>query len=135
MTRNIPRLLYALSATIFGFGGLMHALAYARKALPDIAASNLTPFFQAELKGLWLCDSTTLVALAILFGFLAVKPAAASRTLVLLIALVPAGTIFVLYTFLGAFYAAHLLLAATAMVVLASLLSSETDSALSAAAT
>ena len=133
MTRNLSRLLYALSAAIFGFGGLMHALAYARKALPDFTASSLAPFFQAELKALWLCDSTTLIALALLFGYLAVKPAAMSRTLVWLVALVPAGTTFMLYTFLGAFYAGHLLLAATAMVVLASVLSPETDRALAAA--
>lgn len=133
MTRKFSRLLYATSAIIFGFGGLMHALAYVRKALPTVAGSSLSPFFQAELKALWLCDSTTLVALAILFGYLSVKPAAISWPLVWLIALVPAGTTFMLYTFLGAFYAGHLLLAATTMVVLASVLSPETDRALASA--
>jgi len=134
MTRNLSRLLYALSALIFGFGGVMHALAFVRKALPTIAASNLAPFFQAELKTLWLCDSTTLVALAVLFGYLSVKPCAMSRTLVWLVALVPAGTTLLLYTFLGPFYAGHLLLAATVMAVLASALSPETDRSLAVAA-
>jgi hypothetical protein len=134
MVRTVSRLLYAASATIFAFGGLAHALVYAKKSGAEITASNLSPFFQAELKALWLCDSTTLVALAAAFFYLAVKPTAANRTVVLLMALVPAGTTFVLYAFLGAFYAAHLLLLATSMAVVASLLTSETARSLSAAA-
>ena len=132
MTRIIPRVLYATAATIFAFGSLAHAAVFFRKAGADIGASSLSPFTQTELKALWLCDSTTLIALAILFGFLAVRPAAINRTLVLLIALVPAGTTFLLYTFLGAFYAAHLLLAATLMAVLASVLQPDTNRALAA---
>src|SRR5277367_5911735 len=134
MARTVSRLLYVASASIFTFGGLAHAFVYAKKSGAEIAASNLSPFFQAELKALWLCDSTTLVALAAIFFYLAVKPTAASRTIVFLIALVPAGTTFLLYTFLGAFYAAHLLLLATGMAVVASLLTSETAQSHPAAA-
>jgi hypothetical protein len=134
MNRIVSRSLYAVSACIFAFGSLAHAFAYVKAALPHFAASNLSPFFQAELKGLWLCDSTTLAALAVVFFYLAVRPAAASRTLVFLIALVPAGTTLALYAFLGAFYAAHLLLLATGMVITASVLTPQTGSLPAAAA-
>jgi len=122
MTRILPRFLYAAAAVIFAFGSLAHAAVFFLKAGAGIGASNLTPLLQSELKGLWLCDSTTLAALAAVFFYLAARPQAANRSLVVLIALVPAGTTLVLYVFMGAFYAAHMLLAATAMAVTASFL-------------
>lgn len=134
MTRIVPRVLYATAATIFAFGSLAHAAVYFRKAGADIGASSLAPFAQTELKALWLCDSTTLFALAIIFFCLAARPAGASRTLVSLIALVPAGTTFLLYVFLGAFYAAHLLLAAIAMILVAAFLAPQTEETPSALA-
>jgi hypothetical protein len=122
MTRMLPRLLYAASAAIFAFGSFAHAAVFFLKAGAGIGASNLSPLLQSELKGLWLCDSTTLAALAAVFFYLAARPQAANRTLVILVALVPAGTTLVLYVFMGAFYAAHMLLAATAMAITANLL-------------
>lgn len=133
MTRSIPRILYAAAALIFAFGSFAHTLSYFRKAMATISASNLPPFYEQALKSLWLCDSTTLAALAAVSIYLAAKPSAASRTLVLLIALVPAGTTFMLYTFLGAFFAGHLLLAATVLLVLASSLNAQSDRVLAAA--
>lgn len=134
MTRNISRLLYALAATIFLLGSLAHAAVYFRKAGADIGASGLKLFMQTELKALWLCDSTTLFALAIVFFYLAARPTGASRTLVSLIALVPAGTTLLLYAFLGAFYAAHLLLAAIAMILVAAFFAPQTEETPSAMA-
>ncbi len=126
MARNFSRLLYALSAAIFALGGLAHAAVYFRKSDGEIGASNLAPFTLTELKALWLCDSTTLIGLAIVFFYLAARPGSANRTLVSLMALIPVGTTFLLYAFLGAFYAAHLLLAAVAMILAAALLAPQT---------
>jgi hypothetical protein len=122
MNHRIPRLLLAASAAIFAFGGMMHAAAYMAKASSNISAANLPPFLGAELKVLWLADSTTLMALALVVGFIAAKPVSAARAVVVLLALVPAGTTVLLYLFLGPFYAGHLLMAASVMVVVAGLL-------------
>jgi hypothetical protein len=122
MNSRIPRLLLATAAAILGFGGAMHAAAYAAKALPSISGSNLPPFLGAEIKVLWLADSTTLIALAIVFGFIAAKPTSATKAVVMLLAVVPAATAALLYLFLGPFYAGHLLLAASAMVFVAGLI-------------
>ena len=122
MNSRVPRLLLATSAAIFAFGGIMHALAYAAKALPAISRSNLPPFFGAELKVLWLADSTTLMAIALVVGFLAARPYSASKAVIMLLSGVPAATAMLLYLFLGPFYAGHMLLAASAMVFAAGLI-------------
>lgn len=122
MNSLISRLLHGASALVFAFGGVMHAAAFAAKALPSIDGSNLPPFFGAELKVLWLADSATLIALALIFAVIAVKPAVATRTIVMLIALIPFATTLLLYFFLGPFYAGHLLLAACVMAVVAGFL-------------
>ena len=116
------RLLLALSAAIFAFGAAMHALAYRATASAQIENANVPAFLGRELKGLWLTDSTTLAAMALLCAFVAARPDAASGYFVMLLSLVPAATAAVLYVFLGGFYAAHMLMAASAMVFVAGLL-------------
>jgi len=113
------RILFGLAAAIFGIGGVLHGLAYSGSASPRLDGARLPAFFAGELRVLWLADSTTLPALALLFGFLAVRPTAATRPLIFLLALVPLGTTSLLYAFLGGFYAAHLLFAASLMVIAA----------------
>jgi hypothetical protein len=122
MNTRFPRLLLATSAAIFAFGGTMHAVAYVAKALPSISGSDLPPFLRSELKVLWLADSTTLMALALVFGLIAAKPAAASKAVIMLLAIVPAAITALLYVFLGPFYPGHMLLAASAMVIAAGVL-------------
>jgi hypothetical protein len=122
MNSRIPRLLLATSAAIFAFGGAMHAIAYVAQALPSISGSNLSPFLRSELKVLWLADSATLLALAVVFGLIAAKPAAASKAVIMLLAIVPAAITALLYVFLGPFYAGHMLLAASAMVFAAGMI-------------
>lgn len=116
------RVLLGLAAAIFGIGGVLHGLAYRTSASPRLDGVHLPAFFARELRVLWLADSATLLALAVLFGFLAVRPMAASKPLLFLLALVPLGTTSLLYAFLGGFYAAHLLAAASLMVVAAAFL-------------
>jgi hypothetical protein len=125
MKRRTPRLLLAASAAIFAFGGIMHTAAYVAKASSSIDAANVPPFLGAELKVLWLADSTTLLALALLFAFIAAKPASAARVVVVLLALIPAATAMLLYLFLGPFYAGHMLMAASVMAIIAGLLMSK----------
>jgi hypothetical protein len=109
------RLLLASSAAICMFGGIMHAIAYAAKASQVIGSSGLPAFFAAELKVLWLADSTTLIALSLVFALIAAKPLSAGKAVIMLLAIVPAAITALLYAFLGPFYAGHLLLIASAM--------------------
>ena len=116
------RILLGLAAAIFGIGGVLHALAYHTSASSRLDGAHMPAFFAGELRVLWLADSSTLLALAVLFGFLAMRPTAATRPLLFLLAMVPLGTTSLLYVFLGGFYAAHLLAAASLMVIAAAFL-------------
>lgn len=112
----ITRALLGGAGFIFGLGGVLHAAAFFSKASSLIDAASAKGFFGRELKVLWLADSTTLICLALICAFLAFRPDAVSKPMLFLISLVPASTTALLYTFLGAFYAAHLLLLGTVMV-------------------
>jgi hypothetical protein len=122
MQSRAPRVLLGLSSAILLFGGAMHGVAYMLKAASAIGLSNLPPFLASELKVLWMADSTTLISVGATYAFLAVRPQAASGVVVLLITAVPAATTVLLYGFLGGFYAAHLLAAASVMGFAAGLL-------------
>lgn len=87
----------------------MHAAAFA-KLQSIIAASQLPAFAAGSFRGLWLGDAATLLLTAALFFSAAVRPASATRGMVVLVALIPAATAVLIYTFLGAFFAGHLLL-------------------------
>jgi hypothetical protein len=118
----ISRVLLALAAAIFFLGAVMHSIAFFAKASRVIDASTLKAFFSSELKVLWLADSTTLMGLAVVFGLMAARPASGTRPVILILSWIPAATTALLYFFLGPFYAAHLLLAATLMVILSALI-------------
>jgi len=96
----------------------MHASAF-HKAVKAVAVSNLPAFFGNALKGLWLADSTTMFALALIFGLFAIKPWAASRAAVILTSLIPAGIAAMIYLFMGAFFAGHLLLLSAMLALIA----------------
>jgi hypothetical protein len=115
-------MLLTLAAVIFGFGAVMHAYAYFAKTSWEITASNLRPLLASEFRVLWLADSTTLASMAVVCAFLAIRPSAASGTVVALLALVPTATTALLYGFLGPFYAGHLLLAGSVLTLLAGVL-------------
>lgn len=100
----------------------MHALAF-RKALAALDASNLPAFYARSCKGLWLADSVTLVLVGVAFAAIAARPALAASPIVVLLALVPAGTAVLIYIFVGSFFAAHLLLFASALALVASFVS------------
>lgn len=114
MALGASTFLFGSAAVLSGFGGVMHAAAF-RKAVTAFAGSNLPHFYAGSSKGLWLADSATLLILAVIFGVVAVRPSAASRSIVMLVTLIPAATAVLLYTFLGGFYAGHLLLVISAL--------------------
>jgi hypothetical protein len=105
---RVPRFLLAAAAALAAVGGVMHGVAFskARTAYDD---SNLPAFFGGSAKGLWLADSSTLLLLAVVFSLAALRPATATRQSLILIALVPFCTALTIYTFLGPFFAGHLL--------------------------
>jgi hypothetical protein len=113
-----PRYLLAASSAILALGGLMHARAF-RKALAAANASDLPEFYAGSLKALWLIDSATLITLAVVLGFLAARPGSAAPTVVVLLALIPAATGVLLYTFIGPFLPAHMLLTAAVLAGIA----------------
>src|SRR5262245_11390041 len=109
-----PRLLLAMASLLSAAGGSIHAATF-RKCQIVITASDLPRFYGGSSKGLWLADSATLLILAAIFGLVAARPSAATRQLVMLVALIPAATAVMLYTFLGGFFAGHLLLVIAAL--------------------
>lgn len=118
MVTRTARWLLACSSMLSALGGAIHAAAFS-KALAAIDASNLPRFYGGSSKGLWLADSATLFILAAIFGLITARPPTATRPLLILVALIPAGTAIFLYTFLGNFFAGHLLLAIAALAFFA----------------
>ncbi|HEY1768940.1 MAG TPA: hypothetical protein VGG02_01625 [Chthoniobacterales bacterium] len=115
---SFARFFLGLAAALLLFGGILHTRAFP-KAVAAVGNSNLAPFFGKALQGLWLIDSTVLFTLGFVFGLLALRPRLASGAVIVLVGVIPAMTAVLLYRFIGAFPAAHLLLAVTVCVVLA----------------
>jgi hypothetical protein len=115
-----PRLLLACSSFLSAAGGALHAAAFG-KALPAISASNLPRVYEGSSKALWLADSAVLFIVAAVFGLIAIRPSTATRPVVLLVALIPAATAALIYTFLGNFFAGHVLVAIAALALFAGL--------------
>lgn len=106
---QLSRTLLGSASLIAALGAAIHAAAFGRLR-SVIAASHLPALAAGSFQGLWLSDTATLFLAAVLFLVVAVRPAAAARSVVVLIALIPAATAVLIYTFLGAFFAGHLLL-------------------------
>jgi hypothetical protein len=83
-----------------------------------VAKSDLIPFAAKSLRILWLEDSVVLLVLAIAFAFIAAWPSAATKWVIVLIALIPAATAVLVYYFAGSFIAGHILLAAATLAIL-----------------
>ena len=119
MQSRAPRLVLAFCSLLLAFGAFAHAKAF-RSAASVIRTAQLPSIYGSDFKALWLSDSTTLLTVAALFAAVALRPSIASRTLVFMIALIPAATAIFIYIFVGAFYAGHLLLGTAVAAVLAS---------------
>jgi hypothetical protein len=121
MSNRLPRILLVLAAFLLAGGGVFHALAF-RKALSVIEGSNLPAFDAHAVEALWLSDATTLVAVASFYLYIAARPAAASRTALLLVTLIPLATALLIYTFVGNFIPGHILIVATLLAAVAAML-------------
>ena len=111
LAKSIPRFLLGFAALLLAIGAILHASAF-NKISSAIANSNLAVFAANSLKVLWVADSATSIILAALFGLIAVQPAAATRGVIVLTALIPAATAVCIYTFIGSFIGAHILFVA-----------------------
>src|SRR5277367_2189661 len=116
-----PKVLLIFSSVLLALGAVMHASAF-HKTDAAVAASNLAPFFGNSLRALWLADATTLWAVAALYALSAFKPSLSSRAVIWLTSFIPAATAFMLYVFLGAFFAGHLLMLAALTACIAGIM-------------
>ena len=123
MKSSLMRAFFITAALALAIGAIMHAVAF-QKIQEALFVSNLSPFAAESLRVLWLADSATCLLVAAFFGGLVVKPAGANHFAALLVALIPASTAVLIYTFLGSFIGAHLLLAASLCAIAGTLLKS-----------
>ncbi|HEU5246088.1 MAG TPA: hypothetical protein VFU09_03260 [Candidatus Udaeobacter sp.] len=118
----LERILLAFSAIVLAIGAWIHTSAF-NKMSGAVAKSDLIPFLGKGLKVLWLQDSTIAVVLAIVFAVAAIRPAAASKPMIVLLALVPLITAVLTYYFVGNFFGGHIFLVAGVAAILGALLS------------
>ena len=122
--RPVSRFLFAFSALCLAAGSTVHAVAFP-KAAGVVSRSNLPSFFASAFKGLWLSDSASLFALALVFGFIATRPHSATRLLAVLLGLVPLASAVSIYSTMGNFFAGHVLLLASGAALLGGALRQE----------
>ena len=122
--RLLSRILLSISAIVFAFGAYIHTSAFGRMS-DAVAKSDLLPFFGNGFRTLWLMDSTVQIALALVFAIVAIRPSAATRPTVILIALVPLSTAGFIYYFIGNFVGGHIFLAGGLAAILGALLKPE----------
>lgn len=120
-SQTTSRSLLVLSAIILAAGAIMHGIAY-RKASAIVEQSTLSSFFQAAFKGLWLGESLGFLTLALALACIATSPRLAATPLVLILALMPLGCAVALFSTMGGFFAAYLMLLAAALMLLAAAL-------------
>jgi len=111
MVKPYGRFLLAFAALLLAVGAIMHASAF-KKIVSAITDSNLEAFAAGSLKLLWLGDSVTLLLLAAAFAFIAARPSAGTRWIIVILSLIPASTAILIYTFIGSFIGGHVLIVA-----------------------
>lgn len=107
----LGRILLTFSAILLVIGAWIHTSAFGRVS-GAVAKSNIDAFVGKGLKVLWLQDSTIAIVLAIVFATVAIRPFAASKTVVVLLGLVPVVTAALVYHFIGNFVGGHIFLTA-----------------------
>jgi hypothetical protein len=117
----ISRILLGFSATLLAVGAHFHTSAF-NKTATAMAESNLPAFLGSGLKVLWLQDSVITNVLAIILAIVAVKPTAAPKWILVVLALVPIITAGLVYHFIGNFFGGHIFLTAGIAAILGALL-------------
>ena len=113
----LGRILLASSAIVLAIGAWIHTAGFDRMSA-GVAKSDLNPFLGRGLKVLWLQDSTIAIVLAIVFAVVAIRPAAASKPVIVLLALVAVMTAALTYYFIGNFFGGHIFLVAGIAAIL-----------------
>jgi len=119
--KTFSRILLAFSALVFAFGAWIHTSAFGRMST-TVAKSDLPGFFGNGFRTLWLMDSSVQIALATIFAIVAIRPAAATKPIVLLVAFIPLATSVFIYYFIGNFIGGHLFLTGAVAAILGTLL-------------
>src|SRR5437764_14426966 len=111
MMKMLGRILLAFSAILLAVGAWIHTSAFNRVSAA-VAKSDLDAFIGKGLKVLWFQDSTIAIVLAIVFAIVAIRPFAVSKTVIVLLGLVPVVTAALAYHFIGNFIGGHIFLTA-----------------------
>jgi hypothetical protein len=117
----LGRILLAFSAILLVIGAWIHTSAFGRVSTA-VAKSDIDAFVGKGLKVLWLQDSTIAIVLALVFAIVGLRPFAASKTVIVLLGLVPVVTSALVYLFIGNFVGGHIFLTAGVAAVLGGLL-------------
>ena len=117
----LSRILLGLSAILLAVGAHFHTSAFG-KTSTAVAESNLPAFLGNGLKVLWLQDSLITNVLAIIFAIVAIKPTAAPKWIIIVLAFVPIITASLVYHFIGNFFGGHIFLTAGVAAVFGALL-------------
>src|SRR5262249_49289908 len=118
--KAFSRILFAVSALILAFGAYVHTSAFG-KVSAAVAKSDLPEFFGKGFKVLWLQAGVIQIIFVIVFAVLAIRPSAAPRWIVVMLALLLLTTVAFVYYFIGNFIAGHLFLAASVAAILGAL--------------
>jgi hypothetical protein len=122
--KTLSRVLFAIAALLLAFGVYVHTSAFNRVSA-SVAKSDLSDFLGKGLKVLWLQDSALQIIFAVVFAVLAIRPTAAPRWVVVMLAALLLTTVVSVYYFIGNFIAGHLFLAVAIAAILGALLNSE----------
>jgi hypothetical protein len=119
----LSRIGFLLSALVFAVGAWIHSAAFGRMSAA-VAKSDLPLFLGRGFRTLWLQDSVIQIVFAVVFASIAIRPNAATRPIILLIALIPATTAIFIYCFIGNFIGGHIFLIGALAAILGALLKS-----------
>jgi hypothetical protein len=117
----LGRILLAFSAIVLAVGAWIHTAGFDRMSA-GVAKSDLSPFLGRGFKVLWLQDSTIAIVLAIVFAVVALRPAAASKPVIFVLAIVPVITAALTYYFIGTLFGGHIFLVSGVAEILGRLL-------------
>jgi len=115
---RLIRALLWLAAVLLAVGAAAHAAAFGR-ASGVIGRSGLPAFYAGTYRVFWIADSTTMMIGGTIYAAVAIRPSPANGHLVALLALIYVAIAILIYSFIGGFFAAHMLMAASAAACLA----------------
>ena len=115
------RALLGFAALLMLAGGTAHGLAL-HKAAAVIDAANLSKHYAAMFKGLWLRDAAVVSWVGLAYLMLALWPRLATKAALGVLGAIPLATAISIYSTVGNFAPADLLIACAVLVLIAALL-------------